>query len=55
MTSAYSVFANDGVRNEISSVLQIINPQGTIIKEYKPDPKQAIPANGLSESLARDL
>ena len=45
MTSAYSVFANDGVRNETASILQIINPQGVIVKEYKPNPKQVIPAN----------
>ncbi|MCE9628479.1 MAG: PBP1A family penicillin-binding protein [Candidatus Vogelbacteria bacterium] len=45
MTGAYSAFANDGVKNKTESITQIIDPQGTIIKEYKPNPKQVIPAN----------
>ena len=45
MTGAYGVFANDGVKNDTESIIQIVDPQGTVIKEYKSEPKQVIPAN----------
>ena len=42
MTSAYGVFANDGLRNPATSVLKVENPQGVVLEEWKPAPVQAL-------------
>ncbi|OGZ46194.1 MAG: hypothetical protein A3C84_01605 [Candidatus Ryanbacteria bacterium RIFCSPHIGHO2_02_FULL_48_12] len=42
LTSAYGVFANDGVRNHPISILKIEKSDGTILEEYKPEPKEVL-------------
>ncbi len=43
MTSAYGVFANDGVRNPPTGILRIEEADGTLVEEFAPRPHQAIP------------
>lgn len=42
MTSAYGVFANDGVKNTPVGILKIEDSKGNIIEEYTPEPKRVI-------------
>ncbi|MCH7882813.1 transglycosylase domain-containing protein [Patescibacteria group bacterium] len=42
MVGAYSVFANDGVRNQITSVLKVEDSKGNVLEEYRPSPYQAL-------------
>jgi penicillin-binding protein 1C len=45
LTSGYSVFANDGVRNPYRSVLKVIDSKGTTIEEYTTQGRQVLPEN----------
>ncbi len=45
MTSAYGVFANDGIRNPHVNILRVEDNKGKVIEEFKEEPKEAIPAN----------
>lgn len=40
--AAYSVFANDGVKNEKTAILKIEDQKGNILEEYKPQPKKIL-------------
>ncbi len=42
ITSAYGVFAQDGVRNDTVGILKVEKLSGDVIEEFKPDPKQAL-------------
>lgn len=60
MTSAYSVFANEGVRNPHFSILEVKNSQGEILEEHEPKPEQVLLrdsalkiSNILSDNVAR--
>ncbi len=60
MTSAYSVFANEGVRNPYRSVLRIEDPDGNVVKEYHTSPERVLDDNVslqisdvLSDNVAR--
>jgi len=60
LVSAYSVFANDGVRNEVSTLLRVEAGDGSVIKEYTPAPKEVLNqnvartiSNILSDNVAR--
>lgn len=60
MTSAYSVFANEGVRNPYRSILKIEDRSGNVVKEYPLQPEQVLPQNialnvsdVLSDNVAR--
>lgn len=60
MASAYSVFANNGIRNEYVSVLKVEDPSGKVLEEYKPHPIQVLPeetalniSSILSDNVAR--
>lgn len=44
LTSAYGVFANDGIRNPYRSILKVEDQNGNVLEEAKTDPVQAIPA-----------
>jgi 1A family penicillin-binding protein len=44
MVSAYSVFANDGIRNPWNFIKSIELPDGTVVEEYDQDPKRALEA-----------
>ena len=60
LTSAYGVFANDGVRNPTESILRIEDKQGNIVEQFQNDPEQVIPSEVarmitdiLSDNVAR--
>jgi membrane peptidoglycan carboxypeptidase len=59
-TSAYSVFANDGLRNPYNSILKVEDKDGNVLEEYHPSSEQVIPQNTarqitsiLSDNVAR--
>ena len=60
MTSAYGVFANDGVKNQYTGVLKVEDANGNILEEYTPNPQEVLPknialtiSNILSDNIAR--
>lgn len=60
MTSAYSVFANKGVRNPYTGILSIKDDKGSVLEEYKSAPEvilkpntTKILSNILSDNVAR--
>ncbi|MDB5254089.1 MAG: putative penicillin-binding protein [Parcubacteria group bacterium] len=60
MTSAYSVFANDGMRNPYNAVLKIQEESGKVIEQYTPNPTRVLPEESarkissiLSDNAAR--
>jgi 1A family penicillin-binding protein len=60
ITSAYSVFANDGIKNDPVIVLKVADAAGNTLEEYKPNPKPVLNAqiarlinNVLSDNKAR--
>jgi 1A family penicillin-binding protein len=60
MTSAYSVFANDGVRNPYQSILRVEDSAGNVLEESLARPTRVLPENTtrminsiLSDSKAR--
>ena len=60
MTSAYSVFANDGIRNPYNSILRIEDGQGNIVERFDLFPRRALSAKTartissiLSDNTAR--
>ncbi|MFA6536425.1 MAG: penicillin-binding protein [Candidatus Paceibacterota bacterium] len=50
LTSGYSVFANDGVRNAPISILRVEDPNGQVVYEPKRSPFQTIP-----QDIAREI
>ncbi len=58
MTSAYGVFANDGIRNPYTGILSIEDAQGNKIEEFKQTPDQVIDAHAaetISDILADNV
>ncbi len=60
ITSAYSVFANNGIKNPHVSILKIEDSEGNILEEYKPSPSRALEEDSaiaisdiLSDNIAR--
>src|SRR3989338_1111683 len=60
MTSAYSVFANDGIRNPYNSILWIEDARGNIVDRRTTSPRRVLPAQTariisdiLSDNTAR--
>ncbi|MES2023466.1 MAG: transglycosylase domain-containing protein [Patescibacteria group bacterium] len=60
ITSAYGVFANDGVRNPYTGILKVEDNNGNVLEEYTPNPKEILPKNTaltisdiLSDNIAR--
>jgi membrane peptidoglycan carboxypeptidase len=53
MTSGYSTFANNGVRNEETGLLKVTDKNNKVLEEYKSNPTQAIPAQ--SALLINDI
>jgi 1A family penicillin-binding protein len=57
MTSVYSVFANNGIRNPYQSILSIEDSSGNIIEKYESNPQYSIKPNTahlLSSILSDD-
>lgn len=60
MVGAYSVFANEGMKNELASILRIEDSRGNIIEEHTPSPSRVIDrdvtlqiSDVLSDNVAR--
>jgi membrane peptidoglycan carboxypeptidase len=60
MTSVYSVFANDGVRNPVTGILSVQDAQGNMLEQYTPAPEVVMDHNAvrklssvLSDNAAR--
>ncbi len=45
MTGAYGVFANDGIRNDITGIISVSDVNGNILEEFIPAPKRVLEAN----------
>ncbi len=45
MTSAYGVFAMEGIRNPPVPILKVENSRGEVLEEYTPKPSTALPEN----------
>ena len=45
MTSAYGVFANDGVRNPYTGILEVDDNNGKVLEQYQPNSQQILPKN----------
>ncbi len=61
MTSAYGVFANDGVKNKLEGILTIKDSKDNVLYESEPQPSRVIPEqtarlmnNILSDPIARN-
>jgi len=58
MTSAYSVFANQGIRNTPASILRVEDNHGNVLEEYEPRPSQVLDsgvANTISDMLSDNV
>lgn len=60
MTSAYGVFATEGVRHPYQGVLEVDDLNGTVLEKYQDDPETVLPKNTalkissiLSDNVAR--
>ncbi|MFH0755434.1 MAG: penicillin-binding protein [bacterium] len=51
MTSAYGVFANDGVRNSYTGILSVEDLQGKVLEKYTKNP-QTILAPNIAETIS---
>ena len=61
MTSAYGVFANDGVRNPYTGILEVQDLTGKVLEQYQANPQEVLPKNTaltisdiLSDETARE-
>ena len=43
MTSAYSVFADNGVRNPYTGILSVTDKTGAVLEQFQPDPQTVLP------------
>lgn len=50
MTGAYGVFANDGVKNPTTSILQVEDSSGQVLESFAPHPQTVLPNN-----IAREI
>jgi len=50
LTSAYSVFANEGIKNTPTGILEVDDSNGTVLEKFTPQSSIVIPAN-----IARDM
>ncbi|MFZ1075077.1 MAG: PBP1A family penicillin-binding protein [Minisyncoccia bacterium] len=50
LTGAYAAFANDGVKNTPTGILEVDDAQGNVLQKFAPDPSVVIPQN-----IARDM
>ncbi len=61
MTSAYSVFADDGTRNPYTGILEVQDSTGKVLEHYQPNSQEVLPKNTaltisdvLSDEKARE-
>lgn len=50
LTGAYAAFADDGVKNTPTGILEVDDAQGNVLQKYTPQPTRVLPAN-----IARDM
>ena len=50
LTSSYAVFANEGVKNPPTGILEVDDAQGNVLAQHTPQPSQVLP-----ENIARDM
>ncbi|MFA5997774.1 MAG: penicillin-binding transpeptidase domain-containing protein, partial [Candidatus Paceibacterota bacterium] len=50
LTGAYAAFANDGVANTPTGILEVDDARGSVLLQYAPQPSQAVP-----ERIAHDI
>lgn len=50
LTGAFTVFANDGVKNPPTGILEVIDSNGNVLEKYEPKLSRVIP-----ENIARDM
>lgn len=50
LTGAYAAFADDGVKNTPTGILEVDDAQGNVLEKYTPAPVRVLPAN-----IARDM
>lgn len=50
ITGAYSAFANDGVLNQPTGILEVDDSKGNVLKKYEPQLSRVVP-----ENIARDI
>lgn len=50
MTGAYAAFANGGVKNIPTGILEVDDSQGNVLQEYTPQPSRVLP-----ENIANDI
>lgn len=50
LTGAYAAFANDGVKNTPTGILEIDDAQGNVLQQYTANPQRVLP-----ENIARDM
>jgi penicillin-binding protein 1C len=58
MTSAFGVFANDGVRNPYTGILKIEDSSGRVLEEFTPNAREVLPKNTaltISDILKNDV
>lgn len=53
MTSAYGVFANDGVRNPQNTILKVTDKSGKVLQEYKPEENKG--EQVVDKNVARNI
>lgn len=60
LTGAYATFANDGVKNTPTGILEVDDAQGNVLERYTPQPSRVLPENSarnmsgmLSDAQAR--
>ncbi len=51
LTSAYGVFANDGVRNTYTGILKIEDSKGNVLEQFTPKPQESLPS-GIAETIS---
>lgn len=50
LTGAYAVFANDGVKNTPTGILEVSDAEGVVLEKYTAQPSRVVP-----ENIARDM
>jgi membrane peptidoglycan carboxypeptidase len=50
LTGAFAVFANDGIKNPPTGILEVVDPTGNILEKYETKLSRVIP-----ENIARDM
>ncbi len=52
LVGAYSVFANDGILNTPTGILEVTDSQGTVLKKFAKNPSQVLPASTAHDMSA---